>query len=196
MPAGRGQEHHGDDVLHDEYADGDTAIEGVRLTALLENLDHEHGAGEGQRERQQRDGLHALSDQHRHARHGRQPQRGATEHDADQHVHRGGQPHLAAQQYPDVELEPDGEQQQRDAQVGQHVQLRHLGDVEGVDDEARRQESHQRRQPNRQGEPAEPEGDDEIDGDNSHAQSPCPVGRHGRRTRRRHRCADGVLPVS
>ncbi len=109
MTAGGGQENHGDDVLHDQDADGDAAIQRVRFAPFLENLDHEYCAGERQREGEQGDRLHALPGQHCHSGHRSQPQGDASEDNADQHVHGCGQPHLAAQQDAGVELEADRE---------------------------------------------------------------------------------------
>lgn len=80
-------------------------------------------------------------------------------------MRRGGQPDLAAQQEAHVEFETDREQQQRDTEISQHVQLRHFLDVDRVEDEPGSQEPHQRRKAQRQRDAAQTERDDEIDRD-------------------------------
>ena len=70
-----------------------------------------------------------------------------------------GEPDLAAQQRADVELEPDGEQQQDDPEVRDRLEVRQLGCTHGAEGETRREEADQGRQAQQhREEPAEQRG--------------------------------------
>ena len=116
------------------------------------------------RKGEKRDRFEALSCQHRNPDQGKQPQRDGAEDDVDHHVCRRGEPDLAAQQYPNVEFEADREQQERDTEIRNQIELGQFLEVQGVDDEPCRQKSDQRRQTHGHGEATEAESDDEIYG--------------------------------
>jgi hypothetical protein len=59
---------------------------------------------------------------------------------------RRGRPDFGAQQRADVQLQPDGEQQQRHPQVGDRVECRAAFEAHRIEHEAGGQEAHQRRQ--------------------------------------------------
>ena len=139
-------EDHRRDVLQDQDADGETAVERLALAALLQRLDHQDRAGEGHREGQHRQRLEVLVAE--------QPQPECAEgpHEREHQAHRCEQvdpcrqPGLTPHQDPHVDLQPDAEQQQRDPEIGQHIQLRQRLDPRDVEDEPGGQEADQRRQ--------------------------------------------------
>ncbi len=144
---GHGQEDDGDQVLHDEHADGDPAVEGGLVGAAVEHLDHEHRGRERQGEPEQREHAQALAREHREPDHAEQAEEPDGDGDADQQVRDRREPDVPAQQGLDVQLEADAEQQQRHAEVGDGAQVGRLGDAGGVEREPGHQEADQGRQP-------------------------------------------------
>ena len=142
---GGADEDHRRDVLEDQDADGETAVERLALAALLQRLDHQDRAGEGHREGQQRQRLEVLVPEQPHPQHAEQPDEAEDQgHRCDQ-VDPCRQPGLAPQQDPHVDLQPDAEQQQGDAEIGQDVQGRQRVDARDVEREPGGEEADQRR---------------------------------------------------
>jgi len=106
--------HQGDEVLDDQHADGDAAMEGAQLALAFQHLGRQHGTGERQGDGQQhRFAPVAVEDQHD----GRQHQ-----HAGDQKMQQTAANDFPAHQVAELELEPHGEQQQEHAQVRQVIE--------------------------------------------------------------------------
>ena len=157
------------DVLDDEDADRHPAVEGVRLTPILEHLDDEDGAGEGEREGDERGGRGVQTGDEREPG-GAQPEdeRGA-DGDAQPEVQARGEPHLLLEQAADVEFETDAEEEQRHAEAGDRVEDREVLDVDRVEHETSGEEADERWQAQDDGQEAKSEGDDEVHRDGRHA---------------------------
>ena len=121
--AARGH-HEGDggQVLNDEDADADAAVERRGVVALLQQLHREDRAGEAQREPQQSSGLQREPGQRIQSGVRRSQQRCAAEGRGEHHVHQADAPDLRANDAAQVELEANDEEQQHDAQVRQLLQ--------------------------------------------------------------------------
>ena len=96
--------------------------------------------------------------------------------DAQREMQARGEPDLLLQEAADVEFEPDAEEEEGDAEVGDRVEDREVLDVDRVEHEARREEADEGWQSHKHGREAEPEGDDEIYRDGRHA-GPVPPSR-------------------
>ena len=117
---------HDDDVLDDEETDRDAAVQVVDLALVGQQLDDDDRRGERQRDRdvQRRDG-------------------GEAERDRDEEPDDGREEHLAEagrecdgtepSDQPDVELQPDDEQQQRDPELREQLDVgRVVDEAEGL----------------------------------------------------------------
>ena len=160
---GQGHVGHGEHVLDDQHANGDPPVERPGVVTLLQELDHHNGGGEGQGQPQAGhpgggDGVRGQAAGHQaaHERRGRQAQ-----------DERGGHRRandLPTGQDPQVELEPDGEQQHRHTQVAQDLHVAQVLHVTGPQDEARGQEAHQGRQTQERGGEAQQDDRGQVDG--------------------------------
>ena len=168
---GHGEEDDGDQVLHDEHADRDPAVEGGLVGAAVEHLDHEHRGGEREGEPQQREDPQALAGQHREPDSAQQAEETDGDRDAHHEVRHRGEPHVLAQQRLDVELEPDTEEQQRHAQVGEGPEVARLSDPDRVQPEPGHQKPHERRQPKQDRPEPGRDRDEQEDRSGSHVPS-------------------------
>jgi hypothetical protein len=108
--------HHHDDVLDDEEAEGDPPVQRLQLALVAEQLHHDDGRGEGERHRD----IDAGEDVEPEC----DPDQEADARREDYLAEAGRQRHRAELgDQPPVELQPDEEEQQRDAQFGQEVDL-------------------------------------------------------------------------
>ena len=142
-----GDERDGGDVLEDQDADREPAVERLGLAALLQGLDHQHGAGERHREGQQRQGREPLVTEKPQSQQPEDDDEAEDQEHRGSHVETRGHPGLTTQQDAYVELETDAEQQQRDAEVGDEVEAREPLGTEAVEHEAGAEEADQRREP-------------------------------------------------
>ncbi len=136
-------QHHRDDaqILEDQRADDEAAVRGVELAALGERAQHDGRAREREDEAVEDGAAEGLPERQRHARRRR---------GGEAHLQRAAERDLAEDvaQPGERELEADGEQQQHDADLGQHldcVHRRRQPESEGPEQRAGRQQPRHRR---------------------------------------------------
>jgi len=140
------QEDHGGDVLHHEDSDGEPAVQRLCITALVKDLHGEDRRGERQRERHQRQRPHAFPREEMEADCREEAEERSRGDDARRRVRHRGQPDRAAQQKPHVQFEADAEEQERDPEVGEHLQTGRFLKSGRVQAEAGGEEADQGRQ--------------------------------------------------
>ena len=125
-----GQHGHRPEVLDDEDAERDPARQGVELELVVEQLDHDQGAAEAHRRRQVEERVVALM-----AAEAEGVEEAEAERDADRHLQGAGQQDRRAGrgQLLEVDLEPDDEEQEDQADLGHRRDAGLVGDeVEDV----------------------------------------------------------------
>lgn len=194
LPGGHRHEDDGGDVLEHQQADGDPPVQRRRVGAVLQDLDHEDGGGEGQREAHESERAHRLVGEQGRADHREQPEEAQPHRGREHQVDGRRQPDLPAQQGARVELQPDREQQQHHAEVGQRVERGRAGHAEAGQDEPRDEEADQRRQAQQVGEQAAGHGhrqhEDQVE---RHVTSHRPAGLTLGAARLRCRTASGAV---
>ncbi len=162
------EEHDREDVLHHEDGDGQVACERRPFTELFECFYGEDGAGEGQREADDRDFPDAQVVDEGRAERAEAGEQQAERDGRREQVHRGSHPHDRPGERGQLELQADAEQQQQHAEVGDRVDRRVGLETEGVKREPGGEIADERRQADLlDGEP-ERERNGEGDGDLGH----------------------------
>ena len=159
----RESEHRdGDQVLHDEDPDRDTAVEGAKLALLVERLRHHHGAGEaegaGGKQRDHPAGAERVDDEE--AEHGGRYRE----------VEERGTPDLGAHDVAQADLHPDREQHEQHAGVRDGLQTAGCGEPRRVESESGREKADERRHAECAGRETQDECAGDVDSD--HGQPP------------------------
>ena len=134
-------ESNGEDVLHNQHADADIAVERLLVAAVLEDLDYHDGARKAQDQSDvdgDREGRGAESAER--AKCG-DKSRANKRHDQD--VGAGGQPHGFIRQRTQIQAQANGEEHEGDADVGEEIEGLDVRHAVGVEDKPRGQKPDQ-----------------------------------------------------
>ena len=163
FPGGEGEENDGEDVLHDEDADGDPPVHRAHVAAFTEALHGEDRAGKAQRERQQECGLPGETSRISHqSPHTEKRQREHSDH--GKRVQTRPRPDFRTAECPHAEFHPDGEKHERDPEIRHDAERLPTLLPECLEDEAGDQEADQRGQTELLGKQPEEKGDRDKEG--------------------------------